>query len=144
MAVPSTDVAQVIEDCGAAGIPVAVVLTSGFREIGEDGTALQDDLVAVARRSGVRLIGPNCQGVMNVATHMYAGFGMAFRSPQLEGCPSRCHAMGALDTTWSPSLAAGLGFNYVVATGNEATNGARTPRILSRADGRNRYRIPRG
>jgi len=120
--VPSAHVAGVIEQCGAAGIGVAVVLSSGFREIGASGAALQDELLAIARRSGVRMVGPNCQGYMNVATHMYAGFGTAFRNPPLNGGPL---AMVTQSGSFGYSAvtevsAAGLGFNYVVSTGNEA------------------------
>ncbi|MCC6777089.1 MAG: acetate--CoA ligase family protein, partial [Hyphomicrobiales bacterium] len=120
--VPSAHVASVIEQCGAAGIPVAVVLSSGFREIGAAGAMLQEELVAAARRSGVRIVGPNCQGYMNVATRMYAGFGTAFRNPPLDGGPL---AMVTQSGSFGYSVvtevsAAGVGFNYVVSTGNEA------------------------
>lgn len=122
IAVPSLHVARVIEECGEAGIGVAVVLSSGFREIGPDGAAMQEELLATARRSGVRIIGPNCQGYMNVATHMYAGFGTVFRNPPLNGGPL---AMVTQSGSFGYSVvsevsAAGVGFNYVVSTGNEA------------------------
>jgi len=120
--VPSPHVAGVIEQCGAAGIPVAVVLSSGFREIGASGAALQEELLTVARRAGVRIVGPNCQGYMNVATHMYAGFGTAFRNPPLNGGPlAMVTQSGSLGYSMVTEVsAAGVGFNYVVSTGNEA------------------------
>ena len=122
VAVPSARVASVIEECGAAGIRFAVVLSSGFREIGPAGAQMQDELLAAARRSGVRMIGPNCQGIMNLATRMFAGFGTAFRNPSLRAGPL---AMVTQSGSFGFSVvtevdAAGLGFNYSVSTGNEA------------------------
>jgi len=122
VAVPSAQVPGVIEECGAAGIGYALVLTAGFREIGSDGAALQEKLLESARRAGVRVVGPNCQGVMNLATRMYAGFGTAFSNAALHGGPlamvtqSGGFGFGVVTEV----AAAGIGFNYIASTGNEA------------------------
>lgn len=62
---PAKTLPAVIRDCGAKGIKGAVVLAGGFAEAGNEGRRLQDDMVAVARRVGVRIIGPNTSGVFN-------------------------------------------------------------------------------
>jgi acyl-CoA synthetase (NDP forming) len=70
IATPIPAVAASVEDCGRAGIPVASIITAGFSEAGGDGRGLQEELLATARASNVRLIGPNTMGVINVT----AGF----------------------------------------------------------------------
>jgi acyl-CoA synthetase (NDP forming) len=58
-------VPKVIRDAGAKGVPVALVISGGFAEMGPDGAALQAEVVAAARTAGVRIVGPNCFGVQN-------------------------------------------------------------------------------
>ncbi len=54
-----------IEDCAKKGVKAVIVNTAGFREIGDEGAALEDQLVEIARRTGIRVFGPNCQGIIN-------------------------------------------------------------------------------
>jgi acyl-CoA synthetase (NDP forming) len=63
--VKNTMVPQVVEDCGKMGVKFAIIHTAGFREMGEEGAKLEDALLDAARRYGVRVYGPNSQGVMN-------------------------------------------------------------------------------
>src|SRR6185436_4549766 len=79
--VPAANVPAAIEDCGKAGIPFAIVLSAGFKEIGEKGKALQGALDAAIQRSGVRIVGPNRLGVLALPQRLYAGFGALFRDP---------------------------------------------------------------
>jgi acyl-CoA synthetase (NDP forming) len=65
-AVPAKVVAKVIEDCAAKNVKAVVVHSFGFAEIGAEGKAYQDRLVSVARQSNIKVVGPNCQGVMCV------------------------------------------------------------------------------
>jgi acetate---CoA ligase (ADP-forming) len=64
---PAASVPQVLEDCALKGIRGAVVLALGFGEIGGDGAALEGEIREVARRTGVRVVGPNTSGVMNLS-----------------------------------------------------------------------------
>ena len=75
IALASQHVPAAIEQAGRAGIPFALVLSSGFSEIGEEGKALQDQLVAAARKAGVRIVGPNCLGILNLKDNARIGFG---------------------------------------------------------------------
>ncbi|MCC7485686.1 MAG: acetate--CoA ligase family protein [Burkholderiales bacterium] len=121
VAVAASRVPGVIRECGAAGIPFAVILSSGFREIGEAGATLQQQVAEAARQSGVRVIGPNCQGIMNLATRMFAGFGVAFQRPDLQSGPvamvTQSGGFGYSLVTRASDV--GIGFNYVVSIGNE-------------------------
>jgi acyl-CoA synthetase (NDP forming) len=65
IAVPAEHVSGVIEECGKAGIGGAVVLAVGFREAGERGAMLEREVVEAARRTGMRVIGPNTSGILN-------------------------------------------------------------------------------
>ncbi len=65
-----------VEDCARKGIKAVIVNTAGFREIGDEGAALEDQLVAVANKTGIRVFGPNCQGIINTdeAARAYCNF----------------------------------------------------------------------
>jgi acyl-CoA synthetase (NDP forming) len=65
ISVPADRVADVLSDAGGAGARAAVILSSGFGELGEEGGQSQAELVHIARRHGIRLVGPNCLGVLN-------------------------------------------------------------------------------
>ena len=65
IAVPSESVVDVARECGAAGVRALVVLSAGFAEVGGRGRGRQAELLAVCRASGMRLVGPNCLGVLN-------------------------------------------------------------------------------
>src|SRR6185436_16083376 len=64
VATPAATVPQVIDEAGRAGIRAAVVLTSGFGEAGPAGITLQEEMLRNARKHGVRIMGPNCLGLM--------------------------------------------------------------------------------
>ena len=61
--IPAKIVAPTLEQCAAKGVKAAIVITGGFAEAGPDGERLQDELAQVVRQTGLRVIGPNCQGV---------------------------------------------------------------------------------
>ena len=62
--VPSHSVPQVVEEAGKNGVPLVVIISSGFRETGEAGSVLEDQVLAIARHYGIRILGPNCLGIM--------------------------------------------------------------------------------
>jgi acyl-CoA synthetase (NDP forming)/GNAT superfamily N-acetyltransferase len=77
IAVPVPQLLEVVADCGVAGVRAAVVLTSGLGEAGDEGIRLQRQLLDLARRHSLRLVGPNCIGLLNTdpAVSLYAWFG---------------------------------------------------------------------
>ena len=70
--VPADKVADVMRDCAAKGVKAAVIITAGFAETGPKGKALQDEVLAIARRGGIRLVGPNCMGMWSAAAKLPA------------------------------------------------------------------------
>src|SRR5262245_17470853 len=122
IAIPAAGVNAVISDCVAKGVPYAVVLSGGFRESGAAGAARQDEMLALAASSGLRVVGPNCLGLVNVHENVYAAFGSMTRPPRLTPGPgSLVTQSGGFGYSVAIACAeSGLGFRLVVATGNEA------------------------
>ncbi|MDP1672322.1 MAG: CoA-binding protein, partial [Burkholderiales bacterium] len=123
IAVGREHVPGVLEQCGDAKIPYAVILTAGFSETkDESGAEMQRRLDAAIAKSGVRVVGPNCVGVMNVTKRAYMAFGGALSDKSLKSGPlaivSQSGGFGQSMMTFAN--AHGVGSNYVVSCGNEA------------------------
>lgn len=113
-----------VQDCADAEVPVAVICTSGFAETGEEGAALQAEVVRAAHEGGVRLVGPNCIGSVGVATGQVSSFSPLFSGERTELVPG---AVGFVSQSGALGYGAvslaferGLGLGWVVNTGNEA------------------------
>ena len=122
IATPAQHVPDIIEQCGTQGIPYAVVLGGGFREAGLAGVANEKRLMEAVRKSGVRIIGPNCLGIVNIHQRVYAGFGSITKPPQLKPGPVSAviQSGGFGNSLVVQAGVAGVGFRYVVASGNES------------------------
>lgn len=121
VAVPAPGVAQAIRDCGKAGIPFAVVLTAGFRETGAEGRKLEEELKRAVAESGVRIVGPNCQGMLSIQSRVWAAFGSVadetdFRSGTVS-CAFQSGGFGYAVVNLAE--AQGIGFRICVSSGNE-------------------------
>lgn len=115
---PARTVARIVDEAGAAGVRAAVILTSGFAEVGTAGLALQAEMLAAARRHGLRLLGPNCLGLMRTDIGLNATFSPA---PAREGKLALVSQSGAICTAildWAGP--AGIGFSSVVSLGGAA------------------------
>jgi acyl-CoA synthetase (NDP forming) len=119
------DVEQALEDCGRRGVPVASVFSGGFSDAGPKGVRRQAELVARARSLGVRLLGPNSMGVIDVpgrlALSVNAVLEMDVRPGGTTSIVSQSGTM--LGTLLSRGAARGLGFAKLVSVGNEADLG---------------------
>ncbi len=120
VAVPAPAVRDVIDDCGKAGVRAAVVITSGFGEEGAAGRAAQIDVVRTARRYGIRLVGPNCLGLINTdpAIRMQATFAAAAPPPGGLAVASQSGAVGI--TLLDHAARTGVGLSTFVSLGNKA------------------------
>lgn len=111
-----------IEACATARVPVACVLADGFAEAGPAGVALQERVLAAARAGGVRVLGPNSMGVINVPAGTACSVNAALEAAALiAGRWSLVsHSGSVMGTLISRAAARGFGFAKVIGTGNEA------------------------
>lgn len=119
IAVPAVAVPAVLEAAGAKGIEYAVVLSSGFADAGGDGLDRQAELAEVARRAGVRVVGPNCVGFISTHHKNYAGFGAFFDydyTPGPVGFVTQSGGVGGSLLTVADEQ--GVRFSHFVHTGN--------------------------
>ena len=118
---PAPTVPALVDEAGAAGVKAVVVISAGFKETGADGARLEAEVLAAARKHGVRLIGPNCLGLMNP----HAGLNATFASSRaLPGRVAFLSQSGALCTAildWSHDQY--VGFSAFVSTGAMADVG---------------------
>ena len=120
VAVPSTQVREVVEQCAAARVGGLIVLSGGYGESNEEGAASERELVAFARRNGMRMIGPNSMGVINTdpAVRMHATFAPV---PTIAGGAAISAQAGALVAPiLERAYRIGLGISSAVAVGNKA------------------------
>lgn len=114
---------EVLQECAAKGVRAAIVFTSGFAEVGLSGRQLQEEMTALARRTGMRILGPNCLGVVNYYNGNTASF---FYHQKPEGLVhqnflsfiTQSGGLGGIIYQMINQLS--IGFNYFVSTGNEA------------------------
>ena len=118
--VPAAAVPEVVEQCAAKHVGGIVMITAGFAELGGDGADVERDLVRLARRHGMRMIGPNCMGVVNTApsVSMNATFAPIAPRPGRVALASQSGAIGIAALDLSTRL--GLGISTFVSMGNKA------------------------
>ncbi len=114
-----------VEDCAARGVRCAVVIASGFGETGAAGRAVQERMLAAARATGMRLVGPNTQGLANFGSGAIASFSTLFTEvPPLDGPIGIVSQSGGISAmAYGLLRGRGLGVRHVHATGNEADVG---------------------
>ncbi len=115
---PAAAVPDVLRQCGQEGVKGAVVLSAGFGELGKAGMRRQEALVEIARETGLRLIGPNCLGIMRPAAGINATFS---RNRAAKGNLALISQSGAICTAildWAQGQ--GIGFSVVASMGNAA------------------------
>jgi acyl-CoA synthetase (NDP forming) len=121
VSVPARDVPGVIEACARQGVRAAVVFSSGFGEVGEEGRSQQAALERLARATGVRIVGPNCQGVVALHHRLNLSFSSAFLDwgePGHVGLAVQSGAVGGMMAALLRERR--VGFSHWVSAGNEA------------------------
>jgi acetyl coenzyme A synthetase (ADP forming)-like protein len=121
VAVPAERVVDVAEQCGRKGVRALLVLSAGFAECGPEGRARQAELVRMCRATGMRLIGPNCIGIINTdpTARLNATFGPLAPPPGRIGFASQSGALGLAAIQYAADLS-GLGISSFVSLGNRA------------------------
>lgn len=116
--IPYPHVPEALRTCGEKGIPAAIVISAGFREAGREGLERELELIQIARQYNLRLIGPNCLGVIDTFTPLNASF--AAGTPP-KGPMAFMSQSGALGTAvLDIALAGRLGLSKFVSLGNKA------------------------
>lgn len=116
IATPAPTVPDLIQDCVALGVKGAIVLSAGFKEIGEAGIALEAQIRAQLQHSSLRLIGPNCLGLMNPLLGLNATFASTMARPGNVGFISQSGALCTAVLDWS--LQENVGFSAFVSMGS--------------------------
>lgn len=115
--VPAVVVPQIMEQAGAKGVKVAVVISAGFRETGKEGAELERKVGEIAARHGVRVLGPNCLGVISTRNNMNATFTDDYPRAGAVAITSQSGAMGTIVLDWAKSTK--IGFSQFVSVGNK-------------------------
>ncbi|WP_287931189.1 acetate--CoA ligase family protein [Achromobacter sp.] len=122
VAVAGEQAVRAVDDCAALGVAAAIVISAGFSETGEAGRALQDAMTARARAAGMRIVGPNSQGLANFGNGAIASFSTMFLEVEPGDGPvaviSQSGGMCAM--VYGLLRQRGIGVRHVHATGNEA------------------------
>ena len=120
IAVGARRVPDALIDLGKKGCRYTVILSSGFAEIGEEGAQAQRNIISIAQSYGMQVIGPNCQGYMNISKGIHVGFGTPYGRTYQPGHLSLTSQSGAFGNS-IVMLASqeGIGFRHYVSTGNE-------------------------
>lgn len=116
--VPAKAVAGALEECGQKGVKAAIIITAGFRETGGEGLRMERELQAIAKRHGIRLVGPNCLGIIDTIIPLNASFAAGM---PVQGRMAFMSQSGALCTSvldWARGE--GVGFSRFVSLGNKA------------------------
>lgn len=120
VALPARLVPAALRDLGRQGVKAAVVFSSGFAETGDAGRALEQEAIAAARASGLRLCGPNCLGLINAFDKVIATFGQFAEGDTPAGPVGFVTQSGAFGTAIAAlARRRGLGLGYFINTGNE-------------------------
>ncbi|HME41726.1 MAG TPA: bifunctional acetate--CoA ligase family protein/GNAT family N-acetyltransferase [Syntrophorhabdales bacterium] len=116
IATPARSVPRIVEQCGAAGVDGVVIISAGFKEIGEEGRRLEIEIEGTRKKYGIRILGPNCLGFVRPPIGLNATF--------LKGDPpsgniafiSQSGALGSAIVDWAVS--AGIGFSFFASVGS--------------------------
>ncbi len=115
---PNHTVLEILKECGEKNIRAAVIISSGFSETGKDGKELELNILKVAQQYHIRLVGPNCLGIMRSHIKMNATFDNNFASPDGIALVSQSGAISAAILDWAVDKK--IGFSSLISLGNGA------------------------
>ncbi|MHC4085365.1 MAG: CoA-binding protein [Planctomycetota bacterium] len=95
--VPAKVVPEIMRQCAKIKVKSVIIVTAGFKEVGEEGRELEEQIIRIAKRAGIRIIGPNCLGVIAPANKLNASFGGELPAEGIVGYvsqsgPACCHS----------------------------------------------------
>jgi acetyltransferase len=116
--IPAEQVARALLECGEKGIKGAIVISAGFREVGREGRRRESEIVGIAKRYAMRLVGPNCLGIIDTVSSLNASFAAGMPA---KGTIAFMSQSGALCTSvLDMALREQIGFSRFVSLGNKA------------------------
>lgn len=113
---PAASVPDIIGQCADVGVKGAIIISAGFKEVGPEGVALEQKILEHARRGKMRIIGPNCLGIMSPVTGLNATFAKTMARPGSVGFISQSGALCTSILDWS--LRANVGFSAFISIGS--------------------------
>ncbi len=118
IAIPNKLVPQAVEECGKKGVKAVIINTSGFSELGEEGIKLQNEILAHAKKYGIRVMGPNCQGIINTdpAVRAYCNFTFTYPNPGYISIAALSGGVGGL--IMQTLFDMGIGMRMFASNGN--------------------------
>ena len=116
--IPSASVLQVADECGRKGVKALVVISAGFKEIGHDGAVLEQQLLEIGKKYGMRIQGPNCLGLINTETPLNLSFAAGMPRKGRIGFISQSGALGTAVLDWI--IKENIGFHSFISLGNKA------------------------
>ncbi|MCX7703753.1 MAG: acetate--CoA ligase family protein, partial [Planctomycetota bacterium] len=116
--IPANLVPQAVRECGEKGVKVVIINSAGFKEVGAEGAALEDEVVKIAKEYRVRVLGPNCQGIINSDASVRAYCNFTFTYPK-EGNISIVAQSGGVGEVLNQRLdELGIGVRMYASNGN--------------------------
>lgn len=118
IAIPSKSVCEVVEDCGRKGVKGIIVISAGFKETGEEGKKREERLKEIVKEYNMRLIGPNCLGVIDTGSKLNASFAMEMPPEGKIGFITQSGALGTAILDWA--IKENIGLSKFISVGNMA------------------------
>lgn len=118
ISIPARFVAESLKDCAKAQVKAVVVLSAGFKEIGHEGIKLEQEMLEIASDNGIRIMGPNCLGVINTQNNMNASFAADMLAKGKTALFSQSGALGVAIMDWA--LENNFGFSKFISLGNKS------------------------
>ncbi|MEM2759260.1 MAG: acetate--CoA ligase family protein [Nitrososphaerales archaeon] len=116
---PSKIVPAVMEECGKKGIKGAIIITAGFKEVGGEGEVLQNQVAEISRKYGIRIIGPNCLGVMNLSPETMMNSTFLKITPKTGNIALISQSGAICAALVEDAVAQDIGFSAVISIGNK-------------------------
>ena len=116
IATPAHLVKQIVEECGESGVKGVIIVSSGFGEMGPGGKALEEDIMKLKKTYNMRIVGPNCLGIMHSDIRLNATFAYKMARPGKVAFVSQSGALCASVLDWAAQ--ANVGFSYVASVGS--------------------------
>ncbi len=114
--IPPSFVPQEVENCGKKGVKVIIINTAGFKEMGKDGQALENEFLTHAKKYGIRIFGPNCQGIINTELKAYCNFTFTFPEQGHVSIVAQSGGIGAIIMQAVHDM--GIGMRLYASNGN--------------------------